>query len=437
MKKIWMILLMACSVYALTACSEKEDGPKDLNPVTVTEMAKMAYRGEDFVIKGTGFDPSAKFALKDEAGKETPLEIVGEITATQVRLDIPTDLEAGKYTVILTQAGSWELGEITLAGILNIVWPAELHIGKTMTIAGEGFAQTAKVYLESEDGTRSNELEIKNATDKELVCQVPADFQHGKLCTIVLVQDEKEYKSAKVQALVLKRLKSIEQLIAGYYEYTEWGESGPTDSIWIEPTTILTEFIYNGEQLKQVKNPNDDIVNITYPDENTIKVGSEEESADILFMLDGKQVRSCDMFDEVAYEEVTYTWEYVDNYLEKITSTNEFASSACAFTFVDGNLKDLELNGINSFEYGDKFVYGLDMAAWIIAQNDYLLPYAIYLDLLGKKSLNLPVKYYPSSGEGSGVDLEYEYDAQGYVTKLTIPALFEWDEAKVYEFIWE
>ena len=69
MKKIWMILLMACSVYALTACSEKEDGPKDLNPVTVTEMAKMAYRGEDFVIKGTGFDPSAKFALKMKQAK--------------------------------------------------------------------------------------------------------------------------------------------------------------------------------------------------------------------------------------------------------------------------------------------------------------------------------------------------------------------------------
>lgn len=434
MKKIWMILLMACSVYALTACSEKEDGPKDLNPVTVTEMAKMAYRGEDFVIKGTGFDPSAKFALKDEAGKETPLEIVGEITATQVRLDIPTDLEAGKYTVILTQAGSWELGEITLAGILNIVWPAELHIGKTMTIAGEGFAQTAKVYLESEDGTRSNELEIKNATDKELVCQVPADFQHGKLCTIVLVQDEKEYKSAKVQALVLKRLKSIGKMEPGYWD-SETGE-------WVdEPYLSLTEFVYDGEQLKQVKNPNDDIVNITYPDENSIEAMSEDQDAmeatSIVFMLDGKQVRSCNMYDPIAYEEVTYTWEYVDNYLEKITSTNEFASSACAFTFVDGNLKDLELNGINSFEYGDKFVYGLDMAAWIIAQNDYLLPYVIYLDLLGKKSLNLPVKYYPSSGEGSGVDLEYEYDAQGYVTKLTIPALFEWDEAKVYEFVWE
>lgn len=122
MKKIWMILLMACSVYALTACSEKEDGPKDL-PFTV-EMENTAYRGEDFVIKGTGFETTAKFFLRDEAGKETPLEIVGEITATQVRLDIPTDLEAGKYTVILTQAGSWELGEITLAGILNIVWPA-------------------------------------------------------------------------------------------------------------------------------------------------------------------------------------------------------------------------------------------------------------------------------------------------------------------------
>lgn len=434
MKKIWMILLMACSVYALTACSEKEDGPKDLNPVTVTEMAKMAYRGEDFVIKGTGFDPSAKFALKDEAGKETPLEIVGEITATQVRLDIPTDLEAGKYTVILTQAGSWELGEITLAGILNIVWPAELHIGKTMTIAGEGFAQTAKVYLESEDGTRSNELEIKNATDKELVCQVPADFQHGKLCTIVLVQDEKEYKSAKVQALVLKRLKSIGKMEPGYWD-SETGE-------WVdEPYLSLTEFVYDGEQLKQVKNPNDDIVNITYPDENSIEAMSEDQDAmeatSIVFMLDGKQVRSCNMYDPIAYEEVTYTWEYVDNYLEKITSTNEFAGSACAFTFVDGNLKDLELSDINSFEYGDKFAYGLDMAAWIIAQNDYLLPYAIYLDLLGKKSLNLPVKYYPSSGEGSGVDLEYEYDTQGYVTKLTIPALFEWEEAKVYEFIWE
>ncbi len=433
MKKIWMILLMACSVYALTACSEKEDGPKDL-PFTV-EMENTAYRGEDFVIKGTGFETTAKFFLRDEAGNETPLNIVGGVTETQVKVDVPTDLKAGKYTVVLVQTGgSWDLKEITVTGVYGIAYPTELRFGKDIVITGEGFDETVKVYVELEDGTRSDELEITNSTDKELVCKFPDNLHHGQLCMVVLVQGEKEYKSDKVQTFVIKRLKSIGKMEAGYWDL-DTGE-------WVdEPYLSLTEFVYDGEQLKQVKNPNDDIVNITYPDENSIEAMSEDQDAleatSIVFMLDGKQVRSCNMYDPIAYEEVAYTWEYVDNYLEKITSTNKFAGSACAFTFVDGNLKDLELNDINSFEYGDKFAYGLDMAAWIIAQNDYLLPYAIYLDLLGKKSLNLPVKYYPSSGKGSGVDLEYEYDAQGFVTKLTIPALYEGGEPNVYEFIWE
>ncbi len=429
MKKIWMILLMACSVYALTACSEKEDGPKDLNPVTVTEMAKMAYRGEDFVIKGTGFDPSAKFALKDEAGKETPLEIVGEITATQVRLDIPTDLEAGKYTVILTQAGSWELGEITLAGILNIVWPAELHIEKTMTIAGEGFDETVKVWLEAEDGTRTEAQGVK-VTENGIECQLPDGVQRDKLYTVVCIQDEKEYKSDEIILTITKRLKSIEWL------HTESDYDEEVGDFVDKKFSDLTELYYNNKGQLEKVTTSGDVVNITYPDEKTIKVLSEDEGEiDIAFTLDGEAVSSCYLYDSELWDYATCNWNYLDNnYLQKIASGDE-SSATCDFTFQDGDLTKLELSVLNqthSFEYGEQLAYGMDAAVWITAKGKDLLTYSFYLDLLGKKSLHLPVKYYAG---GEGFDLEYEYDEDGFVTKLTVPT--SWGDPDIYEFVWE
>lgn len=424
---------MACSVYALTACSEKEDGPKDL-PFTV-EMENTAYRGEDFVIKGTGFETTAKFFLRDEAGKETPLEIVGEITATQVRLDIPTDLEAGKYTVILTQAGSWELGEITLAGILNIVWPAELHIGKIMTIAGEGFNETVKVWLEAEDGTRT-EAQGVEVTENGIECQLPVGVQRDKLYTIVCIQDEKEYKSDEIILTIVKRLKSIGQWKKGYMdaESQEW-----LDELYL----ALTNFVYDGERLQQVEAPVDFsnttyIVNITYPDEKTIKVLSEdEEEINMTFTLDGKMVSSCKIYDDIAYvEDITYIWEYLDdNHFQKMTSIDADAAYPCDFTFQDGDLTKLELSVMgetHSFEFGNQLAYGMDVAVWICAKGKDLFTYSFYLDLLGKKSLHLPVKYYVG---GEGFDLEYEYDEDGFVTKLTVPT--SWGDPDVYEFVWE
>lgn len=420
---------MACSVYALTACSEKEDGPKDLNPVTVTEMAKMAYRGEDFVIKGTGFDPSAKFALKDEAGKETPLEIVGEITATEVKLVIPADLKAGKYTIILTQNGEWELAEVTVAGILNIVYPMELYIGEKIVIEGQGFDETVKVCLETEDGERAEAQGVK-VIENGIECQVP-DVPKN-IYTIICIQDEKEYKSDKVVLGVYKKLKSIGELIAGYWEHTAWDENGPIDSIWYEPSTNFTKFTYNEGLLDQVETPDGDVVKITYPDKNTIE--AESEIIESKFVVNGKIVQTCDMYDYGYYDTYSYTWSYVDGYLEKITSTSADAPSVCEFSFVDGDLKDFILKDkTHSFAYGSQLAYGLDIAVWITTQNDYSLPYAVYLDLFGKKSLHLPTKYYG----GDGVDLQYEFDDDGFVIKLTIPALDENSDAKVYEFVWE
>lgn len=429
MKKIWMILVMMCSVSAFTACSDDGEDPK--SPVTVTEMEKMAYRGEDFLIKGTGFDPSAKFALKDEAGKETPLEIVGEVTATQVRLDIPTDLEAGKYTVVLIQAGSWELGKITLAGILDIVWPAELNVDKAMTIGGQGFDETVKVYLEAENGTRT-EVQGVQVTENGIECQIPDEVLRNKLYVIVCIQDEKEYKSDGIILTITKRLKSIE------WKHTESDYDEELGDFVDKEVSDLTELHYNDKgQLAQVITSGD-VVNITYPNEKTIKALSEDEDwgeIDITFTLDGTAVRSCDLYDSELWDYATCDWNYLDNnYLQKIASKDE-SSATCDFTFQDGDLTKLELSVLNqthSFEYGNQLAYGMDMAVWITAKGKDLLTYSFYLDLLGKKSLHLPIKY---SDGVDDFDLEYELDEDGFVTQLTLPT--PWGEPDVYKFTWE
>ena len=117
MKKIWLMLLMICSVCAFSACSNDDDEKKDdeekVCPVTNIVMSKTAEVGETIKITGEGFATTAKLTLQNEAGDNVDMEATIN-SDKEVTCIIPT-IEAGKYKVILTQNGTWEIGTIEIS----------------------------------------------------------------------------------------------------------------------------------------------------------------------------------------------------------------------------------------------------------------------------------------------------------------------------------
>lgn len=115
MRKIWFILLMMCTVGAMTACSDDDDDDNNggQSPVSNVFLPAEGQLGQEIEIVGDGFASTAEFFLKDAAGKVTPVS-GAKVATDKVTLTVPENLEAGKYTLILKQAGEWTLGTLDI-----------------------------------------------------------------------------------------------------------------------------------------------------------------------------------------------------------------------------------------------------------------------------------------------------------------------------------
>lgn len=296
--------------------------------------------------------------------------------------------------------------------IKKLVYPTELHMGQNMTIQGEGFNSTAKIYLEDIDGKRSEALEIIS-TENGLTCHVPSNLKSQAFYTIVLTQDGGEWKSEiKAVALLIKRLNSIMIPVAGYWEYTAWSEEepwGPTDSIWIAPKQNTTTFEYN--TVNQIK----------------VVVHNSIEYSSITFEVKNNQVETCTVLD-VWDESYVYEWTYNEGYLTQITEagTQEPIWEA---TYSDYNLKDIMTYGSNiPFEYGTQYAYGVNVP--LLLTDDTFIKYAGFLGLTGRNSKNIPEKYYLTGSE-EGIHIEGSTDNDGYLTNLSLSTE---NEARIFTY---
>lgn len=115
MKKIWLMLLMICSVCAFSACSDDDDDKKGdeekVCPVTEIVVPETAEAEGTVTITGKGFATTAKIALQKE--EEQPMEVEARITSTEVTFKVPAKF-MGDYNVILTQDGVWKIGTINI-----------------------------------------------------------------------------------------------------------------------------------------------------------------------------------------------------------------------------------------------------------------------------------------------------------------------------------
>ena len=443
MNKLWLILFMVSSILGFTACSDENDSPQ--TPLTDVVMNSMASIGDIFTINGSGFDKtSTQIYFRNENEEEIHVKDL-EFTATGIQFKVPTELTPGKYTIILKQNGTWPLGEITLLAmsnpIKNLVYPTELHMGQNMTIQGEGFNSTAKVYLEDIDGKRSEALEIIS-TENGLTCHVPSNLKSQAFYTIVLTQDGGEWKSEiKAVALLIKRLNSIMIPVAGYWEYKAWSEEepwGPTDSIWIAPKQKISELIYDtqGRLTKIIEYTEEEgeivgekatTTTFEYNTVNQIKVvvHNSIEYSSITFEVKNNQVETCtvDGWDSYVYE-----WTYNEGYLTQITEagTQEPIWEA---TYSDYNLKDIMTYGSNiPFEYGTQYAYGVNVP--LLLTDDTFIKYAGFLGLTGRNSKNIPEKYYLTGSE-EGIHIEGSTDNDGYLTNLSLSTE---NEARIFTY---
>lgn len=444
MKKTWLLLLMVSCILGFTACSDDDESSQ--TPLTNVVMNNMASIGDIFTINGSGFDKStAQIYFRNENEEEIHVKDL-EFTATGIQFKIPTELNPGKYTIILKQNGTWTLGVVTLLAmenpIKNIVYPTELYMGQSMTIQGEGFNSTAKVYLEDTDGKRSEALEITNI-ENGLTCNVPTNLKSQTLYTIVFTQDGGEWKSEiKAVALLVKRLSSIMVPIAGYWEY-EWPEEEPwePDSNWIEPKQMFTEFNYDEQgrlieiveytkEKGKIIGEKETTVIFEYNIENQIKVifNNSMEYSSATFEIQNNQVVTCTTLD--CWEEsLTYKWTYNnEGQLAKITETSS-QETIWEFTYSDYNLKDIMSYGSNiPFEYSNQNAYGVNVPLMLI--DDIFIKYAAYLGLTGKNSQNIPEKYYLIGSE-EGIYLTGTTDNDGYLTNLLLSTE---DEARTFTY---
>ena len=216
MKKIWFMMLMMCAVGVFMACSSDDDENPQSNPITNCSVPVEAEIGTEVLVRGTGFDASlAKLSLKGADNVEIAIANP-TFSASGVSFTIPMSVQAGDYTLVLSQNGVWELGKIKLTPaalpIIGLTVPEEAYVGKALSIGGNNFDVACKIYLvKADDTTVKTELIITDRNNG-LVCDVPATVAEGAY-SLVLAQNGGEWILGEIGLVKERRLKSMEVVV--------------------------------------------------------------------------------------------------------------------------------------------------------------------------------------------------------------------------------
>ncbi|WP_292265190.1 hypothetical protein [Butyricimonas sp.] len=433
MKKIWIMMLMICSICVFTACSDDDDDPTPQNPVSNVKIPATAEIGTEIIVSGTGFASTAQFSFK---GTESSADVTKiTVVSTGVTMTIPMNLTPGQHTLILKQNGEWDLGVIELTAaslpIIGLEIPAEGFTGQTINIGGNGYNETSKVYLETENGTRT-ELTV---TDYQsgLTCTLPASLTTGTYA-LVLTQDGGEWElTEEFEVVQTKRLVKIgwvndfSQIMPDYITESTYEISYANN----EPQSFkYANVTYDSEINYGVQINNNQII---------LSVGETEESWEEVFEGYVKQVtlktnnnfaqsNATIFYDFYSTKEINMSgkWAYADQYMKSYEGKGGFNN--WEYTF-DATNNLIDVSG-TTFEYDTKKYTrpGVDIAALLCTlqnldyTNDWGWMYAAFTGLLGEKSTGLPVKMStldPETEETTTCELTYSSDDDNYITSVS------------------
>lgn len=330
-------MLMLCAFITFSACSSSDDDP--VNPVTNLVVPTSAKIGSEVTVQGSGFATGQTLFLQSESGKA--VDVNAKMTSNGATFTVPYTMSEGKANVVLKSGSdSWTLGSMTLLAAENPVsamtLPADMAIGKDVTIAGLGFAEGDKVLLLPIATTRMNVV-VDNSiagtvTSDGLMFTVPANYPE-EYYEVVLVRGNSSWKLGETYVYQAKRIKNLKM------ENLYYG-------------SLDLSFTYNtdGTLAKITDNSTDtpDTWTFSYAG-NIVKVAVSDGSEMEFSLHDGRVVRSTavDAYDD---KEKYNSWTY-DSQNRLMGITNR----ATTYQGVNVMTSYAESGNAESFDFGGNY----------------------------------------------------------------------------------
>ena len=432
MKKFLMLL---CAVSALFVSCEKKDGPVNNgpvnngpvdNPMDKCEVPAQVRAGGEGTVLWNGFKENAQLSLDSEVLGEVQLTIK-TITASGITFSVPAATPEGEYMMILVQDGRHELGKTKVLPmqmpITGLSVPASAQQGETLTISGMGFKEGCRVVFESAGEETQMTVNMVNGGIEVLI---PEEMPAGKY-RISLVQDGLTWLLAEnfevYEVLVIKQFSSIRYYAPYIGEGTqlvmEWKVSREDPATF----TVSQYLIENGvEELNAYDQYVMDASGLI-----TLEHDGFESSNDLEVSYqknDDGQVTVADVLVYGDDETTPFAWTYdSDGRLLDISSPKR-------------SFRSLEYDGDNltmfrqiSFEYDvdgpANHPYAQDVIWGYMAlqeENDPFVYFPYFMGWYTEASAQLPARIVKPTPDGTGtvtLALSYEFDVDGYVTKMS------------------
>lgn len=408
MKKLYYLLLMACTVFAFSACSDDDDDNGDnlpKNPVTDYSVPAQGEIGGDVTIKGTGYTADSKIFLKDaKAEKEMTVKTH---SAVDLVFTVSNTLTAGTYTVVLHQAGgTWDLGLIALIAANPVkdfeIVEKSVKAGETVNVKGTGWSTDCQIYLLNAASV-STDVENIQTTSTGIQFTIPASVNPGTYTVMLKQSGDWSLGTIEVAAEGPKKLSVV-------------------DFVDSDGDGYKLELFYNTDgKIDSIHRSNDDRLNtgwkINYTEtEITITISGTDGNGDPadgknVFKLENGVVKSSTSTETDVT--VNYNWTMNDKgYLEDVES--EYSHATYSYDSNDNlTMSENEENFFNvTFEYDangivENNLAGIDGMAFILNSFDYPDFLARLLGIAGKSTPNLPSGCTEDSAWGP-YDIKYE-----------------------------
>ena len=434
MKIIRTISIISVLSLLLTACSEI-DGPGTSRPpgwesLSECVVQSVAKTGGEVIVQWNGFPANPVLHLATSDGQVIyPVEIE-YITSSGLVFYVPSGLEEGMYRLVLETSGPRELGTIYIEPsdmpVIGIKVPDYSVVGETLVISGIGMDSSFGVAVEDENGIRKDFPAVYSSTSLSVL--IPED-QPGGEYRLYLTKGGDSWLISERFAIA-KRKRMIRLGVVEPY---------------FKPTYVTAEWRlnYSGDELTGLTLAKGEMTGGEYDwtreevyervDEYAFSVQGGQDSCstnnvEFEYIFENGRIVRADVLRWGSEAFRPYTWHYnPDSTLEGLTFDYK-GSTRYDFWYEYENGNIVEAYTVPFVYDGTSLQNHLlapDFIACFCAINAYSNePYRFFPALLGwleSPSRTLPSYVGIQSGPSyQNVPLEYEFDADGYITKATI-----------------
>ena len=436
-----MMLPLACTEEGTPSGGNGNGGGNEMADCVCPESVRA---GKDAVLQWEGFLEGDSLVAVSEDGDEYELT-VSYVTSSGMGFNVPVDVPAGRYMLVLVRNERIELGEVEITApvmpVTGLSVPSSALVGETVLIGGVGYKQGCMVVFTDSEGAES-EL-AATLTNEGISVVLPEDMQAGSY-DLYLLQDNLSWL-LKEGFTVTEEVVEVKDKDLAELKYTHpyYATSVVQNSWKIDSDDPLTLIFYEyvvSDGIAELSSYD------SYQADATGKFvlvndGMEESNdLEITYHRDGDgNVTASDVLLYGYDDPTTLQWNYnAGGFLNSITYGDV---SLCAIEYDgEGNVTTFRTTG---FVYSDESLVNSPSAPNVVwaymAVQGYADPHRYFPYLLGwysSSSIQLPSAVMQPDPSGSGnieCPLTYEFDADGYVSKMSWS---EGSDAHSIEFIY-